>query len=72
MSGAMTVNRSTSVGQISDQSQELNGYPWMRSSAGPGALDPEEDVEAQVVEVLTGGLPAFQFGVHGPKLSVAC
>ncbi|SKT15111.1 Uncharacterised protein [Mycobacteroides abscessus subsp. abscessus] len=27
MSGAMTVNRSTSVGQISAQSHELNGYP---------------------------------------------
>ncbi len=35
MSGAMTVNRLTNAGHTSDQSQELNGYPWMRSSAGP-------------------------------------
>lgn len=35
MSGAITVNRCVSVGQISDQSHELNGYPWMRSRFGP-------------------------------------
>jgi hypothetical protein len=33
----------------------------------PGALDAVEHVEAQIVEVLTGGLPALQFGIHGAK-----
>ena len=35
MSGAITVKRSVSAGQIGCQSKELNGYPWISKRTGP-------------------------------------
>ena len=34
-----------------------------------GALGAIEDVEAQIVEVLASGFPAFEFGVHAAEAS---
>ena len=73
MSGAITVNRSARPGQISDQSHELNGYPWIgqqyRGIAEWRAIDPIEDVESQVVEVSALSLPALEFAIHVRSLA---
>ena len=41
----------------------------IRSLAERWTFDPVEDVESQVVEVLPGGLPAFEFSIHDPSVA---
>jgi hypothetical protein len=57
MSGAITVNRLVSSGQISDPVVGVEGVSVYEEEVGPGALLDEEHVEPQVVEVLALRLP---------------
>ena len=64
MSGAITVNRCVSVGQIGCPVKGIERVAVDQQQRRTAALHPVEDVEAEVVEVQSVVQPGSQASVH--------